>query len=210
MIRSGVQVETGSHSAAGSTQTLPKAVLVAAVGLTIGFVMFMLSTIAGLQLGNTLLRPSPFIPYEAIWPGQTLESLEAYARGLPERQIACMAGGSPSLGSPYSGVTVYHIPENMPNTSLNAELVCSYQPASGLFRWVTVRIINSRISQLELLSDVLPEDVLQLYWGMPDAISRMGRDQRLNLYWERSGYSAMATVMETSSVVRIVTLTANS
>lgn len=210
MIRIGVQVETGSRSAGGSTQTLPKAVLVAAVGLTIGFAMFMLSTIAGLQLGNTLLRPSPFIPYEAIWPGQTLESLEAYATGLPEGQIACMAGSAHSPGTPYTGETVYHIPENTPSTLSNTELVCSYQPASGLFRWVTVRIKNSRIAQLELLSDVLPEDVLLLYWGMPDAISRMGREQRLNLYWERGSYSAMATVMEVSSMVRIVTLTANS
>jgi len=202
-----MRVETVSRSAAGSTQTLPKAVVVAAVGLTFGFVTFMLATVAGLQLGNTLLRPSPFIPYEAIWPGQSLESLETYVRRMAERQITCTSGEAPSPGAPYSSAAVYRIPGDAIPSS---ELVCSYSPASGLFRWVTVRMENARIEQLELISDVLPEDVLLLYWGMPDSISRMGSDQRLNLFWERGSYQAMATVMEATSLVRIVTLTANS
>lgn len=206
MVRKGMQVETELRGAAGSIHTLPRVVLVAAFGLTFGFVTFILSTMAGMQLGNTLLRPSPFIPYEAIWPGQALESLETYVRRLPEGQITCTSGTSPSPSMPYASPVVYRIPGD---AILSSELVCSYEPASGLFRWVTIRMRNAQIAQLELISDVLPEDVLLLYWGMPDAILRMGSNQRLNLFWERGSYSAMATVMEATSVVRIVTLTAN-
>ncbi len=198
--------ELGFFQRTSLLHPLSRMVVTGAGLFTLLFVLFMLSIISGYQLGNTLLRPSPFIPYEAIWPGLELDSLVAYARRTPEGFINCSSGVSATTSQPYPVTTTYVIPRD--SAALNGRLVCFFQPASGAFRWVTVHVEDEQIQQVELLSDVLPEDALLLYWGMPDAISRMGSDQRLNLFWERNSYSAMATVVETTSTVRIVTLTA--
>ena len=87
-------------------------------------------------------------------------------------------------------------------------MTCADYPKGNIFRTVSVTIENNRIRQLEFYSDVLPEDSLLLYWGMPDSITQSGNPQIVNLYWERSTYSALASVMKSGSVVKLITLTA--
>jgi hypothetical protein len=185
--------------------TLPGIVVRLSVLLTLSFVVLILSTLAGLQLGNTLLHPSPFAAFEAIWPGQSVTSLSAYAGRNARDSLPCIAASAPQ--SQYIGLDVQVAPVAY-NGSAQAVMTCADYPKDDIFRTVSVTIENNRIRQLEFYSDVLPEDSLLLYWGMPDSITQSGNPQIVNLYWERSTYSVLASVMKSGSVVKLITVTA--
>jgi len=186
------------------TNTLPGLVVLLSVLLTFSFFVLMLSTLVGLQLGNTLLHPSPFGGFEALWPGQSIVGLSAYARHTARGYLPCVTSVTPPRH--YLGLQV-QFAAGAYNGGGSA-LKCADYPKDDVFRTVNVTIENNRIQQLEFYSDVLPEDGLLLYWGMPDSITQSGNPQIVNLYWERKTYSALASVIKSDLVVRLLTLIA--
>jgi hypothetical protein len=60
---------------------------------------------------------------------------------------------------------------------------------------------------LSLFSDNLHQDSLFLYWGAPDAITRIRGFDRLYLHWDRGTYEATAAVVDENYMVSFVTLT---
>jgi hypothetical protein len=56
--------------------------------LTMSFSVLILSMLAGLSAGSSFLHPNPFAAYEAIWPGQTIAIVSAYALRL---KVLCRA-----------------------------------------------------------------------------------------------------------------------
>ena len=184
--------------------TLPGILALLAVLLTVSFLVLTLSTLTGLQLGNALVHPNPFAAYEAVWPGQSAASVAAFALGSRQGYMPCVAGASPR--KPYASLEVRIAPGAY--ETLGDKGDCIHAPNNGIFRWMTVAIEDDQVQELQLFSDVLQQDTLLLYWGAPDAIAKAGNDSLLNLYWERSTYSAVASVLERDSVVRAVTLTA--
>ncbi len=184
--------------------TLPAFVTFIAVVLTLSFIILIASAFTGLRLGNSLLHPNPFAAYEAVWLGQSMASVAAYAQRTPQGYISCVSDALP--GQQFSGMEVRIVPSN----GLSSRIRCMMVNATddGEFRWMMVTIDENRVQELQLSSDSLPQDVLFLYWGPPNSISRSGTDSLLNLYWERSTYSAMAAIREADSTVTSVTLTA--
>jgi hypothetical protein len=92
--------------------------------------------------------------------------------------------------------------------ALGQQLNCFDYPTDGIFRWITFRLNNDQVQELQLFSDVLQQDTLFLYWGAPDAIHQSGDERRLNLHWERDTYSVMASVIKSSWIAQLVTITA--
>ena len=183
--------------------TLPALVGFVAILFTFGFVVLMLSVLTGFQAGNMLLHPNPFASYEALWPGQPITSIAGYFSQAPEGHLHCMLveTGSESYFrldaiSIVGAVTAYQ----------HRTIFCQQFPDNGVFRAITVNIETDRVQALQLISSVLQQDALYLYWGAPDAITR--GNQSLYLRWDRSTYSAVARVNEVNSVVQRVTVTA--
>ena len=150
-----------------SNGTLRLTVVFIAVLLTFSFMLLILSTLAGLQLGNTLRRPNPFVNYEALWPGQPITSLATYGRQNRNSYLPCIAGTSPLEA--YRGLGIRVSPGAY--DSLGQVIQCVDYPNDGVFHSISVTIVADQIQQVEFHSDVLREDMLLLYWGMPDSIT---------------------------------------
>jgi hypothetical protein len=126
--------------------------------LTFSFVVLILSTLAGLRLGNTLLHPSPFGAFEAVWTGQSIASLSEYAQQTIPGHLACLTGASPH--QEYLGLAVRVAPGAY--NALGQVIKCAAYPKDGMFRVISLTIENDSIQQLEFYSEVLSEDVLLL------------------------------------------------
>lgn len=166
-------------------------VLVAAAMLILNFSALIVSTLLGLRLGDALLRPNPFAAYEAIWPGQSIASLEAYAQQTPEGAFPCYAPVAPS---------------NTYDVGASA-LVCTSASDEGVFRSMSVTVVRGQVQELTLFSDSLHQDNLFLYWGAPDAITRVRGFERIYLRWYHDTYEATAAVLDADYMVDFVTLT---
>ena len=184
--------------------TLPAFVTFIAVVLTLSFIILIVSVFAGLHLENSLLHSNPLAAYEGVWPGQSTASVAAYAQRTPQGYISCV---SDTPGQQFRGMEVRIVPGPPPSSS-KIRCMKVNAPDDGKFRWMMVTIDENRVQELQLSSDSFPQDVLLLYWGPPDSISRSGTDSLLNLYWDHSTYSAMAVIRETDSIVKSVILTA--
>lgn len=172
---------------------LPTYVIFLAVLLTLSFLVMITSAFTGVQLGSTLSHPNPFTPYETIWPGQTAAALFEYAQGSGTGFVNCFSGERYAIGSFGSWA--------------KDRYQCMNTLGDSVFRSVQVDVAQNRIHDMLLFSDVLPEDTLMLYWGIPDSIAQSGNPQWLKLYWERSTYSADALVNKADSIVKLITLT---
>jgi hypothetical protein len=175
-------------------RTLPNIMIIVAILLTFGFLVTIISALTGIELGNTLSHPNPFTAYEAIWPGQPTAELSEYIQRTDAGFVNCFSGDRYSTGSFGSwGIERY---------------LCMDNPSDSVFGSVQVAIADSRIHNLLLFSNVLLENALMLYWGIPDSIAQSRKSQWVELYWERRGYSASALVNKTNSVVKLITVTA--
>ena len=186
--------------------TLPGLVFFLSVLLIVGFLTLILSVLASGHLIEALAHPNPFAAYEVFWPGQLIDTATDYARLTTDNHLACMSEAQASLGQLGIELTL------SPSTVYQAEgtIYCQRFLDDGIFRRLLMRIEKKRIQELQLFSKGLQQDTLFLYWGTPDAITKSGNDRFWELYWERSTYSAMATVIKTNSIVTLVTLTANA
>ena len=184
--------------------TFPVLMVFASALLLFSFSLMILAIFGGLSIGNMALRPSPFAAYEGIWPGQSSASVAAYGMRIPQGYMPCISGASPLKS--YSGLEVRVAPGAY--NALGTIVNCMSSPKDGVFHWMTMTIIDNRVKELNLFSDVLKQDTLLLYWGAPDAISKSDNDSQLNLYWERRTYSVIASILELDSVVKRVKLTA--
>lgn len=177
-------------------RTVPNLMTFLAVLLTLGFLVMIFSALTGIQLGSALSHPNPFTGYEAIWPGQPTVGLSEYVQGMDAGFVNCFSGDRYSTGSFGSwGIEAY---------------LCMDAPSDRVFRSVQIAIADNRIHDLLLFSNVLPENTLMLYWGIPDSIAASGKYQWVELYWERSTYSANALVNKIDSVVKLITVTAKA
>jgi hypothetical protein len=165
--------------------------LAAAAVLILSFSALIGSTLLGLQLGDSLLRSNPFADYEAVWPGQSIASLEAYARRTSVGAIPCYA---PAV----SGNT-YDVRVN--------EIICTYVSDESLFRSMSVRVVRDQVQELTLFPGSLHQDNLFLYWGAPDSITRIRGGERIYLHWNRDTYEATAAVLDADYMVDFVILT---
>ena len=187
-----------------SLTILPVFVVFASALLIVSFSVLMLSMVSGFRLGTQLVHSNPFAAYEAIWPGESVSSVAAFAQRTPQGAMKCISGASPIQS--YSGLEVRVAAGAY--DALRQKIACTHSPKDSVFRWMTIAIDHDQVSELELFSDVLQQESLLLYWGMPDSITRTASDQFLQLCWERSTYSATASIQEANSVVKIVMLKA--
>jgi hypothetical protein len=171
--------------------------------LLLGILTLIAASLMGLHLGIRLLRPNLFANYEAIWPGQPVSSVAAFAVQRPRGYISCLAGSSP--GYKYAGLDL-HIEPGIQDA--HDEMICASHSTDGIFHWIAITVNDGRVQELQLYSDTLQQDTLFLYWGAPDAISQSGDGEVLILHWDRSAYSVMASVTKYSWVATLVTLTA--
>jgi len=180
-------------------------VILVSVWLTLTFAIAMMSGLAGVSAGNRLIHHNPFAAYGALWPGQSIESVAAYAWQTPQGFIPCLS--SESAGLDYDGLTMRHIYSALDDTK---STVCTYSPDDNVFQGIMVTIVDNRVQELQFFSDVLLEDSLLLYWGMPDAVTRFGNDQALDLRWNRTTYQARAVAqpVRLGAIVKTVMLTA--
>jgi hypothetical protein len=153
--------------------TFPTIVVRLSILFTFSFITLILSILAGLRLGNSLLHPSPFSAYEAVWPGQSIASLSEYAQQTIPDRLPCLTDVSPRREYPGLEVRVAAGAYNV----LGQAIKCTAYPKDGMFRVISLTIESDRIRQLEFYSEVLSEDVLLLYWGMPDSITPSGNPQ---------------------------------
>ncbi len=75
------------------------------------------------------------------------------------------------------------------------------------FRTMRVTVVDNRVQELVLFSDILQQDSLMLYWGIPDSITGSNNDRWMFLNWNRDTYSAVAMVTQSNSMVQLLTLT---
>jgi hypothetical protein len=174
-----------------------------AVLLTLSFITLIGSILLGFSTGDRLLHPNPFVGYEALWPGQSIASVAAFAERTPEGRMACITGVSPS--ERYLGLDITVIAASSDQT--DKTISCRYFPKDGGFNKTFVIIDADRVQEVQLFANSLPEDALLLYWGAPDSITK-GHDQFMYLRWDHSTYIATAQVAEPDSVVKCVTLIA--
>jgi hypothetical protein len=174
--------------------------------LLLTFIVLILSDLVGFRLGNTELHSNPFTAYEGIWPGQSIESVAAYARQTPEESMTCFSSSAPDPN--YPGLVV-HI-EHAEMDELDRSIVCTQVPGDSVFRIVNVTIEDKHVQELQLGSNGLQEDSLLLYWGEPDAIIRIGNSQDFWLRWVHDMYWATAKVepAQPGAIVRILTIAA--
>ena len=85
-------------------------------------------------------------------------------------------------------------------------MTCMDELENGPFRSVSITIKNDRIQELNLFSDFLQQDVLSVYWGVPDSITKGGSGQSLYLHWDRDTYTATAMLNSPYFVVSLVTI----
>ena len=184
----------------------PLSALLASISilLLVSFVVLIASMLAGLYLGTMQLHPNVFATYNAVWPGQTMASLAAFAQHTPEGRIKCIADEAPSKVYPHLVVNVTIGATGV----LNHTTYCMSAVDDALFHKIEVVLSDGQVQVLKLFSDTLHHDTLLLYWGAPDAIQRRGDNQPLYLEWNRRTYSATALVRELDSMVTVVTLTA--
>jgi hypothetical protein len=180
------------------------ALVVAALLIFSSFALIV-STLLGLQLGHALLRPNPFAAYEGIWPGQSISSLAAHARGTPEGKMLCRSGIM--LHDQYPSLVIHFDAGTAYGSDMGNKIVCTAFPSEGVFRSMSVTVENDQVQELTLFSDSLHQDSLFLYWGAPDAITSVQDTTRLYLHWNRDTYEAMAAVLEADYMVDFVTLT---
>ena len=186
--------------------TLPLLIVFFALLLTMSFIVLILSVAAGFGLGNVLLRSNPVAAYEAVWPGQSVAAVAAYAQHLPQGYLSCVSGASPA--QPISGLDVRVAPGAY--GAMGPEIACTKSLDDGVFRWMTVIIRGEQVQALKLISDGLQQDSLLLYWGAPDALTKSGDQSQINLYWQRDTYSAMASIVEPDLEVQSLALTASA
>ncbi len=75
--------------------TLPAFMIFVSALLTLSFIILILCIFVGISIGNSALHPNPFAAYEAVWPGQSIESVSAYAQRTPQGYLPCITGASP-------------------------------------------------------------------------------------------------------------------
>jgi len=176
------------------TYTVPTLVFHLAFVLALGFLVMILSLLIGIHASETLLHTNPFADYETLWPGQPATNIVAYALTAAKGEMTCM--------SPVP------LESDFANSILGQAAFCTNTSQEGLFRTMKVSVYEGQVQELRLFSDNLHQDDLFLYWGAPDAIRRTGNPSHLDLYWERSTYTMIASVDVLGSVVEVVTLTA--
>ncbi|MEO8606256.1 MAG: hypothetical protein ABI690_00115 [Chloroflexota bacterium] len=180
----------------------PSVLMVLALMLTFGLVIVMLSLLVSFRLGETMARPNPFSAYESLWPGQSIADMVEFGVHMPKSYTRCY---TESYSAQYPGekVTVTYgatqPPENM---------TCANSVDNDLFRFMGIRIKENQIQEIDLFSDVLQEDTLYLYWGAPDSITEGQVGRTVYLHWDRTTYTATATLIKPYSVVNLVTLVA--
>jgi hypothetical protein len=76
------------------------------------------------------------------------------------------------------------------------------------FRSMRVTLVDNRVQELILFSDVLQQDTVLYYWGIPDSIKGSPMDKWMYLYWNRDGYSVVAMVTQSNARVGLLRLTA--
>jgi hypothetical protein len=183
-------------------------VVMASLWLTLIFIIAILSGLLAVRAHNAALpHPNPFVAYEPLWPGQSIESVAAFARQTPQGFSYCLS--SESSNPALDGLTMHLNVPSMNNTGKSA--VCSYPAADGIFQHIIIALEDNRVRTLQFCSDVLPKDLLLLYWGMPDSIERFGDNQELNLHWYRTPFwaTAVTSPVKSTTIIKTVTLTIN-
>ena len=171
--------------------------------LSLSFLVLIVSTLTGMQLGNKLLRPNPFTSLEAVWPGQSSGSVAAFVERTSEGGMLCFTGSDSN--APYSSSAVRLEANTIVGVALANRIVCSAASNTGTFRSMTTTVEQGQVQELVLFSDVLHQDSLFLYWGAPDAISSAD-SAHLYLHWNRESYAATAAVAEDGDMVSFITL----
>lgn len=183
---------------------LPTLLLVLALLLTFGLLIAMITVLISFRLGDMMARPNPFTAYEAIWPGQPITDMAEYSIRMPKGYFRCYTE-SFGIEYPSQRITVTYGTNQPPQN-----MTCDNSADNDVFRYMGIRINDSRIQELDLFSDVLHEDTLFLYWGAPDAITEGQIGKTVYLYWDRSTYEATATITKPYSVVNLVTIKAKA
>ncbi|MEO8606257.1 MAG: hypothetical protein ABI690_00120 [Chloroflexota bacterium] len=176
--------------------------LLTTVGLLVLTLVFMVS----FKLGDMMARTNPFNNYELVWPGQTLADVAEYARQTSKGHVTCYSNTLEI--NPYPGSLLMMIPNSESRYTSENSMTCMDALEKSTFRSVSITIQNNRVQELNLFSDFLQQDVLSLYWGAPDAISKSQNGQAVYLHWDRSAYTASAMLNKPYLVVNLVTLTA--
>jgi hypothetical protein len=168
-------------------------------------IVLILSTMIGFSIGNSALRSNPLTAYEGIWLGQPIASVAAYAGQTSAGSMTCYASNPPEHDYPYLDIYT----RNAGLDESDKTIVCEHYPHDGVFGTVSLTMEGERVQELTFLSDRLQENTLLLYWGAPDAITRIGNTQGFWLRWVRSSYWAVAKVEPAlpGAVVRILTIT---
>jgi hypothetical protein len=185
---------------------LPTLHLLLALLLTAITLTAIMSLLVSFRLGDMMARPNPFDNYALVWPGQSLADVAEYAHRTPEGHIACQSR-TPILNE-YPGLLLLAIPNTDIFYGPPQPVTCMDAIEKGTFRSVSITLKNGRIQELNLFSDFLQQEVLFLYWGAPDAITKGQNDQSLYLNWDRSTYTATAMLTKPYLVVSLVTLRA--
>ncbi len=188
--------------------TLPAFVSVLALLLTVGLLVLIVSLIVSFRLGDMMARPNPFNNYELVWPGQTLADVAEYAHRTAKGHIAC-SSNTPIVNE-YPGSLLLVIPDTDMFYGPPQPMICTDNSEKGTFRSISITIKNDQIQELNLFSDYLQQDVLSLYWGVPDAITKGLNGESLYLHWDRSSYEATAMLTKPYLVVSLVTLRAKT
>jgi hypothetical protein len=186
--------------------TLPALVFVLALLLTSILLSLVMSLVVSFRLGDVMARPNPFNTYELVWPGQTLADVAEYAQRTPEGHITCYSN-TPVVNE-YPGLVLLVMPQTDMFYMPAQPMTCMDKLEKGTFRSITITIKDNRIRALNLFSDYLQQDVLSLYWGVPDAMTKGYNGESLYLHWDRSTYQATATLTKPYLVVSLVTLVA--
>jgi hypothetical protein len=184
--------------------TLPALAAFLSTLLFLSVVVLVLAMLEGMQVGHNLLHPNPFIPYEALWPGQSIGSVADYARRTHKGNIPCYTDSA--FDTVLSGLVVYSNYNYY--VSGNHVVTCIGDRREDVFRQMLVTLANEKVRELFLFSDTLRQDTLTLYWGVPDAITRGSNGQSIFLHWNQETYTATATINEPDAMVSLVTLIA--
>jgi hypothetical protein len=184
--------------------TLPALIFVVALLLTATFLSLVMSFMVSFRLGDMMARPNPFNNYELVWPGQTLAQVAEYARRTPKGYLDCHAT-APLINS-YPGVLRLLISPTDMYYGPNQPMTCMGTIEKGIFRSVSVTIQDDQVQELNLFSDYLQQDVLAVYWGVPDAITKGLNGESVYLHWDRGTYTATARLIQPYIVVSLMTI----
>jgi hypothetical protein len=186
----------------------PALVLSLSLMLMASFMILILISIVG-HSASAVARPDPFVPFRAVWPGQSLVSIANYVQPSPNEPMTCWVADQ-SLGANSRGIAIQVLYASFDPE--DTSFVCTYSLQEGLVSKMSLVIDDERVQKLQLYPEALRADSLLLYWGTPDSVTRVGDGQILYIMWVRDGVRAVAVVddIRPGAVVRRMTLKVNS